>query len=144
MPLHPPRPEPLSPPPRVRRARHTSAPHSGALLVAPRTRRASRPGSPPTDPASRPGPGYGWHGGDFGFLGTLLFFFLLFGLLRAAFADVPGRWRDGDGGPRPSDYLERRNLVVAHGGTIAAESRTGDGTTIRFTLPARGGSLGRS
>jgi len=29
-----------------------------------------------------------------------------------------------------------RNLVVAHGGSIAAESAPGAGTTIRFTLPA--------
>jgi len=28
-----------------------------------------------------------------------------------------------------------RNLVVAHGGEIRAESRAGQGTTITFTLP---------
>ena len=28
-----------------------------------------------------------------------------------------------------------RNLVVAHGGVISAESSLGEGTTIRFTLP---------
>ena len=33
-----------------------------------------------------------------------------------------------------------RNLVVAHGGTMAAESPPGEGTTIRFTLPAPEGS----
>ena len=28
-----------------------------------------------------------------------------------------------------------RNLIVAHGGEIHAESRAGEGTTITFTLP---------
>ena len=40
------------------------------------------------------GYGYGWHGGGFGFfgfLGTLLFLFLVFGLIRAVF------WRGGPG-----------------------------------------------
>ena len=48
--------------------------------------------------------GYGWgygHGfGFFGFLGGLLFLFLLFGLIRAAFGG-PRRWGPGGpGGPR--------------------------------------------
>ena len=32
-----------------------------------------------------------------------------------------------------------RNLVVAHGGEISAESEIGRGTMIRFTLPAHSG-----
>ena len=54
-----------------------------------------------------PGPGYGWHPfgigfGFFGFLGTILFLFLVFGLIRALVWGGrgpgwrgPGRW-DGD------------------------------------------------
>jgi hypothetical protein len=57
------------------------------------------------------GPGWGWGHGGFsilGFLGTLLFIFLIIGLLRAAFWrgggswgngrrwDGPGKWGDGD------------------------------------------------
>ena len=51
------------------------------------------------------GYGYGWHGGGFGFfgfLGTLFFLFLVFGLIRAiAFRGGPGRggWGRGWGGP---------------------------------------------
>ena len=51
-----------------------------------------------------PGPGYGWHPfgigfGFFGFLGTLLFIFILFGLIRAIF------WRGGPGrGPWGHDH----------------------------------------
>jgi len=33
-----------------------------------------------------------------------------------------------------------RNLVLAHGGEIQAESTVGHGTTIRFTLPLDPGS----
>jgi hypothetical protein len=68
----------------------------------------------------RPGPGYGWYGGGFGFgfgflgfLGTLLFFFLLFGLLRAAFWGGPGRWRDGSG-PRPWEGRAREAFESWH------------------------------
>jgi hypothetical protein len=57
--------------------------------------------------------GYGWHGGFsfFGFLGTLFFIFLLFGLLRAAFGRGrgwgPGRW-GGPGGPGGWDRHDPR------------------------------------
>ncbi len=48
------------------------------------------------------GYGYGWHGGGFGFfgfLGTLLFIFIVFGLIRAIF------WRGGPGrGPWGHDH----------------------------------------
>jgi signal transduction histidine kinase len=30
-----------------------------------------------------------------------------------------------------------RSLVEAHGGTITAESRPGEGTTMRFVIPVR-------
>lgn len=50
------------------------------------------------------GYGYGWHPGGFGFfgfLGTLLFLFLVFALIRAIFRGGPGRggWGRGWGGP---------------------------------------------
>jgi len=79
----------------------------------------------------RPGPGYGWYGGGFGFgfgflgfLGTLVFFFLLFGLLRAALWGGPGRWRDGSGGPRrwegrAHDAFESWHREAHEPGTIA-------------------------
>jgi hypothetical protein len=58
-----------------------------------------------------PGPGFGWHGagfGFFGFLGTLLFVFLVVALMRAVFFHRgPGHrggwgpgWGDGPGGRR--------------------------------------------
>ena len=62
------------------------------------------------------GPGYGWYPGGFGFgffgfLGMLLFFFLVFGLVRAAFGGGrgwggPGRWGP-DGGGRRSGWEGR-------------------------------------
>ena len=68
-----------------------------------------------------PGAGYGWYGGGFGFgfgflgfLGTLLFFFLVFGLLRAAFWGGPGRWRDGADGWRPWEGRARETCEAWH------------------------------
>jgi hypothetical protein len=60
------------------------------------------PGGVPVAPGGAyVGYGYGWgHGfGFFGFLGGLLFLFLLIGLLRAAFGG-PRRGWGGPGGPR--------------------------------------------
>jgi hypothetical protein len=55
--------------------------------------------------------GYGWGGGGFGFFGILfgiLFLFLIFGLIRAAFGW--GRW--GGGGRGPGGW-ESRNERIA-------------------------------
>jgi hypothetical protein len=73
------------------------------------------------------GYGYGWHPGGFGFgffgfLGTLLFLFIIFGLIRAIFfRGGPGRggWGSGWGpGWGPGDHDARRKHW---------ESRFGDG-----------------
>lgn len=48
------------------------------------------------------GPGWGWHGPGFsifGFLGTILFIFIVIGLLRAVFFHGSGRGWGGPGGP---------------------------------------------
>jgi hypothetical protein len=59
-----------------------------------------------------PGYGYGWGGGGPGFFGILfgiLFLFLIFGLIRAAFGW--GRW--GGGGRGPGGGWESRNERIA-------------------------------
>ena len=48
------------------------------------------------------GPGWGHGGGFFGFIGTLLFVLLLFGLLRAVFWRGPRAWGGGWGHGNPS------------------------------------------
>ena len=58
------------------------------------------------------GHGYGWGGGGFGFFGILfgiLFFFLIIGMIRAAFGW--GRW--GGGGRGPGGGWESRNERIA-------------------------------
>ncbi len=89
----------------------------------------------------RYGYGYGW-GGGFGFFGILFWilgFFLIFGLIRAAFGW--GRW--GGGGPRP------RWLGVAPGPDggappRAASARRAGATSGRMTAHGSGGAAGAS
>ncbi|MDP9366265.1 MAG: HAMP domain-containing histidine kinase [Chloroflexota bacterium] len=46
-------------------------------------------------------------------------------------------WKSADSGGSGLGLAIARGLVEAHGGAIGAESRLGEGTTIRFTLPVR-------
>jgi hypothetical protein len=66
------------------------------------------PAGQPVAPYVGYGWGYGWgfgHGfGIFGFLGTLLFIFLILGLLRAAFGGRRGWGPGGPGGPGRADW----------------------------------------
>lgn len=93
------------------------------------------------------GYGYGWHPfgfgfGFFGFLGTLLFLFLIFGLIRAVFfRGGPGRggwgpgWGGGWGPGRPGDHDARRKYW---------ESRFGEGFDEWHRRSHEGGSSSES
>ena len=94
--------------------------------------------------AAAPYPYYGWHPGGFGFgifgfLGLLLFLFLLFGLARAAFGGGP-RWGGpgygrGWGGPgeagRPHPWEDRARGAFDEWHRRAHEGESDDGGTGR-------------
>jgi hypothetical protein len=96
----------------------TTAVSNGGTVVAPL-------------PAYGYGYGYGWHPGGFGFgffgfLGTLLFIFIVFGLLRAVFFRGGRRgwgpgWGGGPGAWGPNDHDHDRS-----GGRNFWESRFGE------------------
>ena len=130
---------------RPRHRRRASSPR-------PPTRPASRPPSRPPPAATVVAPvvvpayGYGWHGfgpgfgfgfGFFGFLGTLLFVFIVFGLIRAIVLRRPrparplGRprlggyqgWRPGNRAPRTFDDWHRRRTTHRPGHRAARRRR---------------------
>lgn len=89
-------------------------------------------------------PGFGFGFGFFGFFGALLFFFLIFGLLRAVFWGGPrgwhggGRWRDGRGswaagGPPMFEEWHRR----MHEGTATPENSGGQASSDPTSAPPR-------
>ena len=51
-------------------------------------------------------------------------------------------WKSADSGGSGLGLAIAKGLVEAHGGTIAAESRPGRGTAIRFTVPTRSPTTG--